>query len=309
MARPIKLGLSYFPLDVDMDQDDKITMIEAIHGIEGFGIVIKILSKIYKEGYYYEWTKREQILFSKRINVDINLVSEVVNDCIKESLFNENLYNEYQILTSSGIQSRYLEAIKRRKKITLIKEYLLISEVDPNIIIQDLGGNRVNVDINSEDADNKPSSEEVNERNSTQRKEKKIKEKNNKQKQSENVVVENPFNFYENNFSTLNPFVSENIGMWIDDLSGEVVIEAMKLAVMNNARNWKYCESILKNWITNNIKTLDDVQAYTKDYERNKQNRTGSVKTPTPPVYPKEGEDEKGNGADNEKIRRVRIYK
>ena len=31
MARPQKNGLDYFPLDVDMDQDDKIALIEAQH--------------------------------------------------------------------------------------------------------------------------------------------------------------------------------------------------------------------------------------------------------------------------------------
>ena len=29
MARPIKEGLEYFPLDCDIDQDDKIALIEA----------------------------------------------------------------------------------------------------------------------------------------------------------------------------------------------------------------------------------------------------------------------------------------
>ena len=83
MGRPQKQGLDYFPLNVDIDQDDKIAMIEAIHGIEGFGIVIKLLMKIYKEGYFYKWTECEQILFSKRVNVDIKQVNEIIDDCIK----------------------------------------------------------------------------------------------------------------------------------------------------------------------------------------------------------------------------------
>lgn len=32
MARPTKTGLEYFPLDVDMDQDDKLFFIEAKYG-------------------------------------------------------------------------------------------------------------------------------------------------------------------------------------------------------------------------------------------------------------------------------------
>jgi len=40
MARPQKNGLDYFPLDVDMDQDDKIALIEAQHGVVGFAKTI-----------------------------------------------------------------------------------------------------------------------------------------------------------------------------------------------------------------------------------------------------------------------------
>ena len=76
MARPQKTGLDYFPLDVDIDQDDKVAIIEAQHGIVGFGIVVKLLMKIYDTGYFYEWTEREQILFSNRVNVNINGVSD-----------------------------------------------------------------------------------------------------------------------------------------------------------------------------------------------------------------------------------------
>lgn len=58
LARPQKEGLEYFPLDVDMDQDDKVALIEAQHGLVGFGVVIKLLMKIYKHGYFYEWTEK-----------------------------------------------------------------------------------------------------------------------------------------------------------------------------------------------------------------------------------------------------------
>ena len=34
MARPLKEGLDYFPLDVDVDQDDKVAIIEGMHGVE-----------------------------------------------------------------------------------------------------------------------------------------------------------------------------------------------------------------------------------------------------------------------------------
>lgn len=35
MARPIQDGLRYFPLDVDADYDDKVQLIEGLHGAIG----------------------------------------------------------------------------------------------------------------------------------------------------------------------------------------------------------------------------------------------------------------------------------
>lgn len=127
MARPQKDGLDYFPLDVNIDKDDKIEIIESEFGNEGFVIIIKLLMRIYgQHGYYTMMTSREQKLFAKRINVDINSVNIVIMLALSEHLFDLRLFEKYGVLTSKGIQKRYLEAVSRRKEITLIKEYLLI---------------------------------------------------------------------------------------------------------------------------------------------------------------------------------------
>lgn len=132
MARPLKEGLDYFPLDVDVDQDDKVAIIEGMHGVVGFGIVIKLLMHIYKNSYYYRWTEKQQILFARRVNVNIDEVNAVVNDCVKWGMFDEDLFNAYQILTSRGVQKRYFEITKRRQQVEVIEEYLLIEDSDIN---------------------------------------------------------------------------------------------------------------------------------------------------------------------------------
>ena len=167
MARPQKVGLDYFPLDVDMDQDDKIAMIEALHGIEGFGVIIKLFMKIYNEGYFYKWTESEQILFSRRINVDIKKVNAIIKDCIKWNVFNDELFEKYQILTSKGIQLRYLEIVKRRIRVEVIQDYILVNDEVLNAY-----NNIINVNINEDNAD----INQVNDNISTQRKEKERKE-------------------------------------------------------------------------------------------------------------------------------------
>lgn len=150
MARPQKVGLDYFPLDVDIDQDDKVTLIEAQHGILGFGIIIKLLMKIYSEGYFYNWTEKEQILFSRRVNVDSNVINAIIEDCSKWGIFSSELLKKYEILTSKGIQVRYFEATKRRQKVEVIKEYLLLGKSClkdfDKVVIVDI--NRVNANIN-----------------------------------------------------------------------------------------------------------------------------------------------------------------
>lgn len=125
MARPIKQGLDYFPLDVNCD--DKLDLIEAKYGIEGFGIVVKLWQKIYKNGYYLEWNKEMLLLFKKQINVDIKIIENLIKDCLNWKIFDKNLYNKFSILTSNGIQTRYFNAIDKRKKNGIIEKYLLLN--------------------------------------------------------------------------------------------------------------------------------------------------------------------------------------
>lgn len=202
MARPQKVGLDYFPLDVDIDQDDKVAIIEAQHGILGFSIVIKLLMKIYSEGYYYDWTEKEQILFSKRVNVDINQINVVINDCIKWGMFNAKLFEEHEILTSKGIQTRYLEAVKRRNKVEIAKEFLLLSDEIVNSY-KNISIVSINVNINEE-------VEEVNVNINPQSKVKNIKEDN-----TTTITEDDKNNF--SNPGTVAPIDSDSIKQQEDE--------------------------------------------------------------------------------------------
>src|SRR5690625_2804134 len=216
MSRPFKEGLDYFPLDVDIDQDDKIALIEASHGVEGFGIVIKLLMKIYDNSYFYEWGEKEQLLFSKRVNVDINLLDVIINDCLKWGLSSEQVYENSGILTSAGIQKRYLEACNRRKIVKIPAEYLLLNDNEvnayKNLVVEN--DNEVNTEFTPQS---------------------KVKES------SSSSSKENPFSFYQNNFGVLSPFLAENMKNWCEDLSDDLVIEAMKIS-LTNGKDFSYAE-------------------------------------------------------------------
>lgn len=140
-GRPNKVGLDYFELDCLLD--DKVKLIQAEFGLKGFAVVVKLYQKIYgSNGYYCEWN--EDVLFLFLVENGLsgdskNLINEIVMACIRRGIFSEKLFNKFGILTSSGVQKRYLNATSKRENVELKKEYLLIS----------VGKNRNNVVINS----------------------------------------------------------------------------------------------------------------------------------------------------------------
>lgn len=144
-------GIDYFPVNVDFFSDDKIELIESEFGIKGSIIVLRLLCKIYHEGYYYQWGDDECLLFAKRVGDGIvpSLVKEVVQRLVKRSFFDEGLFNSFQILTSKGIQTRWLEAVRRRKEVVVDERFLLADVTEfKNVRIK-----RENVDISIENAD------------------------------------------------------------------------------------------------------------------------------------------------------------
>lgn len=180
MARTIKAGLDYFPLDVDMDE--KIELVEAKHGIVGFGIIIKLYQAIYKTGYYANVDEERLLLFSKRINVDINSINVVINDAIRWGIFHEDIFKTYHILTSCGIQKRYIEATKRRQEVEFLEHILLVKDVAERY------GDRVNVNIKAINVNINPINTDI----GTQRKGKERKEKESREESPQKRIQKTP---------------------------------------------------------------------------------------------------------------------
>jgi|SRR5690554_204468 len=266
MARPTKTGLDYFPLDVDMDNDDKIALIEAKYGLTGFAIIIKMLMKIYDNSYFYEWTEKEQLLFSKRVNVDINLLNDVINDCLKWGLFNEKVYKSAQILTSRAIQERYLEASSRRKRVEIPRNHLLIDSDRVNVY-----KNLVIVDINNR-------SDELMYEKSTQSKVKESKVKSTTTTREEKNPENDAIVFYQNNLGVVRPAITEELLVFIKDFGDELVIEALKRAINRNKPNWGYAKSILQDWGRKGINTIEQAKAEEVEFQNQQQQRRPSYK-------------------------------
>lgn len=283
MARPTKQGLDYFPLDTTMDS--KMELFEAEHGLIGFAFLIKLFQKIYDNGYFCEWAEDEQLLFSKRINVNINEVNVYINSALKRNIFNQELFEKYNILTSRGIQKRFLEACKRRKQIEFIKDICLIdfNELQyqdfKNKIVY-VSNNSINVNINS--VGEKLLQHNVN--NNSQIKEKEIKENKSK------VEVEIEENiFYDADIEKIQKILIETIGNmnitviqeaieYLNDLPLEIIEHALKKTARKGAK-WDYAQTILNDYIKKGLKTLEAVKAdeiafKVSNNKSNEQNRS-----------------------------------
>lgn len=146
-GRPSKAALDYFELDCHMEE--KVRLIQAEFGLKGFAIVVKLYQKIYGElGYYCEWNEDSLLLFMSENGVssrdERNLVNEIVMACIRRGIFSKELFDKFGILTSYGVQKRYLNATAKREKVELKKEYLLISDAEKtkNVAINSISSGR-----------------------------------------------------------------------------------------------------------------------------------------------------------------------
>lgn len=145
-----KVGMDSFLLDCRTN--DNMAELEAMYGIKGFAIIVRLWQKIYSEkGYYCEWTERSPVLFLANwfgggSGVDENIIREVVNAAIKIGIFSKEMYDKYRILTSERIQSQYFEVAKRRTEIEVENDYLLLSAVKNWKNVKNVSRNGENVD-------------------------------------------------------------------------------------------------------------------------------------------------------------------
>ena len=235
MARPIKEGLDYFPLNVVLNS--KFEIIEARFGIKGFAVIVKLFQHIYgTKGYYCEWDEDVLFVFAKRIGVGANSVSEILNTAIKKGIFDAEMYKKYSILTSKGIQQRYVEA-KRGGYERICKKYLLIS-----VPKTEENGSETGVNVTKT---------EVNVTASTQRKENQTKENKIKQNKTRELF-EKVWSVYPKQFKrqeALEEFYSLNV-------SAELADRMVKsIEQQKGQENWKIENGryipFLVNWLKN----------------------------------------------------------
>lgn len=246
MARPTAKGVEYFPLNVNFINDLKVRKLLLSCGAEAIAVLIYLLSTIYKdEGYYVEIHEDEIDLIALDVNVTPEFVLEVINKACEVRLFDVNLYNNFNILTSKGIQERYLKITERRKNSVVITQFNLINVYN----------NSINVNNNSINVDNNP----VNVYKSTQSKVKERKGKKSKVKSLSNDSVKNVYltetekrdcmnkkiyELYLNGIGQISPTIKERLDDLVELYGMEHVIVAINTTIESGGSSIKYVETV-----------------------------------------------------------------
>lgn len=135
MARPQQTGLTYFPLDIDFFDDEKILMTTAKFGVQCEGIIIRLMCRIYRNGYYIDFGEDMALLIARSAG-DSGLkclVIDIVNELLRRGFFSQELFDRFRILTSHGFQKRFLRITERRKSTAIKAEYSLLDVDGVNV--------------------------------------------------------------------------------------------------------------------------------------------------------------------------------
>lgn len=136
MARPIKKGLDYFPVDVGIMADKKFRKAKMRYGYLAFCVYFALLCLIYEdEGYYIDYSEEHQDdvvwgimdYLQGKYQPTAEAIAEVI-ECLVECELFSGYHFDAKILTSKRIQASYYMATVERKTIDVNFDFWLLSE-------------------------------------------------------------------------------------------------------------------------------------------------------------------------------------
>ncbi len=293
MARPLKDGVDYFPKDTDFYGDDKVRLLRAEFQSKGMYLLDYLLCDLYgKNGYFIRWGKDKCYLVSDGAGCGCapNFVEEFVNRCVACSFFDERVFSVFGVLTSSGIQRRYIRMFNSRPDIPMIKEYWLLDVNDKKDVPKGALDKLTFKSIKSTDNPDK----------STDNPDKSTDNPQNKIEESKDIYMDEGAlrevaQAFEMTFGkTIGGLDRMIILELVQRYPKDLIIEAIRVAKANNAASAKYIRSILLRLEEQGITTMSQYMASKQSKTTQRQRHAkGSTDYSDPSIYQgvKESED------------------
>ena len=132
------MGLDYFNIDISIFNDGKILKLMNRYGPVGFISYITILAHVYANGYYLEYSIEDttQLLLSRiggKYFSGRNKIQELILYLAHIDLIDVGMLNQH-VVTSKGIQKRFIKMTKKRQNQDLSKYWIIENEKDSNVV-------------------------------------------------------------------------------------------------------------------------------------------------------------------------------
>jgi len=123
------MGLDYFNIDINIFSDAKILKLMNRYGPVGFVSYITILAHVYANGYYLEYSIEDttQLLLSRiggKYFSGKNKIQELILYLAHIDLIDMGMLHQ-QVVTSKGIQKRFIKMTKKRQNQDLSKYWII----------------------------------------------------------------------------------------------------------------------------------------------------------------------------------------
>lgn len=313
MARPLKDGLDYFQLDCHMD--DKVKLVEAEHGIIGFAVVVKIYQKIYGGmGYYCRWDDDVAMLFAKECGVECDALSAIIDSAVRRGIFDKGMYENFGMLTSAGIQRRYLNAVNRRKttpsklsfslldgenaydnrdnaSANAVTDYIIPDEPescesDPERRAD--GNCKQKSSYCIHNVDNNPAQEEFLPQNCDDNPQSRVEESRVYEskgdygaRESAPAAVDRLTDYLAQNLLRMSPGNFADLReLMVDGITDDMVRYAVDIANAQGKRTWGYCRGILSRWLVEGVRSVEEAKAARASHGR----KNGESPPGSPPL-------------------------
>lgn len=272
MARPKQDGLLYFSFDTDFFYADKrIKRFHSKYGNDGLIFYIYLLTEIYRNGYYISWDEESAEDATADLNLKEGFTEQVLTYLASRSLLTvSKLASSVTVITSPGIQKRYQEAVKGRKRqIEVDSKIWLLGEGETASCIKVTE----NISFSEKNQSKSEKKESKSEKNTPKGKERKGKE--NKEKERESLRIRRFEDFWEAYPNKQRRYLSETAYCDLV-LSGKVTEDELVIAAINYAGHIK--ESGDKMFLPNNFLK----NCVFEDYLKKKQENLRTEEEPNP---------------------------
>ena len=288
MSGKPKQGIRFAGWDVDLfDNDEKIDLLLDAQGWNGFSIYFYICQKAYgTEGYFYRWSAASGAIIARRMGSGIRseTVTQTVNTCLRIGLFDDRLFAE-GVLTSRGIQKRYLIAIEKRRVKTAIRDYWLLDEDESaGLVLVDLKKDSLlaDDDLQTANSDLLPANATKERKGKYKEDEEDARTREDEDEQYLNSEWVKFVKLYEQNIGMMpySPIALDKMQSDFRDLGLDVITEAIKATADSFAYNpHKLFQTICGKWVSQGIRTVDQARAAVADHKRKNGGRRNGTST------------------------------